>query len=115
MLRILTLITFQAIQDAFVLATKIYEFNACESRDRLGEDSRLVNSFALLLKDYESIRWKPTASITAKSIFLGYLETGGKGLPSLFRDAIFFVAGKLGIARKVYLDAATPQITHGTD
>jgi type IV secretory pathway VirB6-like protein len=63
-----------------------------------------------MLKDYESLRWKPTASITAKSIFLGYLETGGNGFPSIFRDAFFFSAGKLGIAKKVYLDAATPQV-----
>jgi len=67
-------------------------------------------SFAMMVKDYENLRWNPTSSITAKSIFLGYLETGGKGLPSLFRDAFFFFAGNMGLAQKVFLDAATPKI-----
>jgi len=92
------------------LATKIFEFNAFESRKLSSNDSSVEISFATMLKDYENLRWNPTSSITAKSIFLGYLETGGKGLPSLFRDAFFFCAGKLGVAQKIYLDAATPKI-----
>ncbi len=67
-------------------------------------------SFAMILREYENLRWNPTSLITAKSVLLGYLETGGQGFPSLFRDAFFFIAGKIGVAEKVFLDAATPKI-----
>jgi hypothetical protein len=63
-----------------------------------------------LLKDYEHVRWFPTTSITLKAGFLGYLETGQKGFLSGFRDAFFFFAGKIGLARKIFLDSATPKV-----
>ena len=62
------------------------------------------------MKEYEKIRWFPTTSITVKAAFIGYLEVGEKGFLSKFRDGFFTVAGKLGIARKVFLDAATPKL-----
>jgi 2-polyprenyl-6-methoxyphenol hydroxylase-like FAD-dependent oxidoreductase len=99
----------QAIQDAYCLANKIVEHNAnCEEAVADMEAER--RSLQDLLQEYESVRWFPTASITIKSIFLGYLETGGKGIPSKFRDALFFVLGKLGIAEQVFLDSATPNV-----
>jgi len=108
----------QAIQDAYTLAKKVFQHNAnCvmaasgempESREN-SEDVALLPLRALL-KEYERIRWLPTASITAKAAFLGYLETGEKGFLSKFRDAFFFVAGKIGLARKVFLDSATPKL-----
>ncbi len=69
-----------------------------------------LRSFPQLLKEYENTRWYPTTSITLKAAFLGYLETGGEGFLSKFRDAFFNVAGKVGVARKVFLDAATPRL-----
>jgi hypothetical protein len=62
-----------------------------------------------LLKEYENRRWLPTASITAKSAFLGYLEAGSSFF-SNFRDVFFFVMGKLGVAEKVFMDSAKPKL-----
>ena len=67
------------------------------------------NNLKQTLKEYENIRWGPTAFITLKSIVLGYVETGS-GLISKLRDTIFFVLGGLGIAQKVYLSAAIPKV-----
>jgi len=61
------------------------------------------------LKEYEHVRWLPTASITAKAAFLGYLEIGS-GWAGYFRDAFFFIMGKIGVAKKVFLDSATPKL-----
>ena len=74
------------------------------------EEGEKVLSLRDLLKDYEHTRWIPTASITIKSVFLGYLETGGNEFLSKFRDAFFFFAGKVGLARTIFLDAATPKL-----
>lgn len=95
----------QAVQDAYCLAKKIFEYNA-NCIDTGSDNTKLLQS---LLKDYEHIRWLPTASITFKAAFLGYLETGSPGFLCKFRDAFFFVAGKIGLARKVFLGAATPK------
>lgn len=108
----------QAIQDAYTLATKVFKHNAnCVtaasgeiSGSREKSDDVALLPLRALLKEYERIRWLPTASITAKAAFLGYLETGEKGFLSKFRDAFFFVAGKIGLARKVFLDSATPKL-----
>jgi len=117
----------QAIQDAYCLASKIFEHNAnClrqkeglliqqqssidENDDKKEEDELKILSLKQLLKEYENTRWAPTASITLKAGLLGYLETGDKGFLSGFRDVFFFVAGKIGLARKVFLDAATPKL-----
>ena len=104
----------QAIQDAYCLATKIAAHNTnCASGAVLqspdGTEESKASTLEELLKEYETLRWSPTASITLKSILLGYLETGGEGLPSKLRDSVFFTLGKLGIARKVFLDGATPK------
>mmetsp|Transcript_35802 Transcript_35802/g.106852 ORF Transcript_35802/g.106852 Transcript_35802/m.106852 type:complete len:427 (+) Transcript_35802:587-1867(+) len=104
----------QAVQDAYTLATKIFQHNAnCElnlSTNIDSSESETFRNLGTLLRDYENVRWPPTASITAKAVFLGYLETGAAGFLSKFRDTFFFVAGKVGIARKVFFDAATPKI-----
>lgn len=102
----------QAIQDAFCLATKIAEHNAVCTGGAVptdGTEESKASTLEELLKEYETLRWSPTASITLKSIMLGYLETGGEGFPSKLRDSVFFTLGKLGIARKVFLDGATPK------
>ena len=115
----------QAIQDAYTLSRKIFQHNANCIKDStntlVGSTTTIDNeetvvqddndkSLQELLKEYENKRWFPTASITAKAAFLGYLETGRKGFLSSFRDAFFFFAGKVGLAKKVFLDAATPKI-----
>jgi len=107
----------QAVQDSYSLATKIFEYNDIVSQwneapvsSAADEEIEKPKTLQKLLKEYEHRRWLPTASITAKSVLLGYLETGQKGFLSKFRDAFFFVAGKVGIARKVFLDSATPKV-----
>ena len=108
----------QAIQDSFCLASTIYQHNSnCHQKaNPLSTDSNdektsnEPESLKVLLNQYEKVRWAPTTSITLKAIFLGYLETGSRGFLSKFRDAFFFFAGKIGLAKKVFLDAATPQL-----
>jgi len=97
----------QAVQDAYCLASRIFEFNS--RLERRGEEQELV-SMQIALKHYEETRWPPTASITVKAGVLGYLETGGKGFLSSFRDSFFKFAGITGVARKVFLDGATPRV-----
>jgi flavin-dependent dehydrogenase len=96
----------QAIQDSYCLAKRIYDFNAHVKSD---EDEPPLGLKALL-KDYENLRWKPTASITLKACILGYLETGGPdGAYSKFRDVFFRFTFAVGVAGRVLLDAATPK------
>jgi len=99
----------QAVQDAYSLATAIFEHNA--NVEIICEDTNDdVKDLGALLRDYERKRWFPTTSITAKAIFLGYLETGYEGFLSKFRDVFFFTMGNIGVAKKVFLDAATPKV-----
>ncbi len=81
-----------------------------EGETEAEDEAKEIKSLPKLLKEYENTRWYPTTSITLKAAFLGYLETGGEGFLSKFRDTFFKVAGKVGIARKVFLDAATPRL-----
>ena len=68
-------------------------------------------SMQKLLREYESVRWLPTTSITAKATILGYLETGGRaGFYAKFRDAFFSTLTAVGITAKVLMDAATPKV-----
>jgi len=102
----------QAIQDSYSLACKIFEHNAnliptSAAQLETGDD---IKSLRALLKEYENTRWFATTSITLKAAFIGYLETGGEGFFSKFRDVFFTVAGKAGIARKVFLGSATPKV-----
>lgn len=107
----------QALQDGYTLASKICEYNDIVKGRAIpppvsadGEEEE-EKSLKVLLKEYEQRRWFPTASITIKSIFIGYLETGGiDGFYSKFRDVFFRVMGVVGVAKKVLLDAATPKL-----
>ena len=64
-----------------------------------------------LAKEYEKTRWLPTFNIFWKSLFLGYLETGGpSGVAAGFRDVFFKTMGALGVAQRVLLGAAIPKI-----
>lgn len=102
----------QAIQDAYCLAKKIYEHNA----RTLGtfesiplEEGEIEEKVSLkrLLKEYERQRWATATSISTKAAFLGYLEAS-QGFPAKFRDLFFSTMFRLGIAKKIFLGAATP-------
>ncbi|KAL7532967.1 hypothetical protein ACHAXR_004961, partial [Thalassiosira sp. AJA248-18] len=99
----------QALQDSCSLAAKILEYNSQVQHTLDLNDPSSKPDLKTLLKEYESRRWLPTTSITAKAAFLGYLEVG-PSLFSNFRDVFFFVMGKIGVVRKVFLDAATPKM-----
>lgn len=106
----------QALQDAYTLASKICHYNdVAQGRWSPppvveGEEEEEPKTLKVLLKEYERKRWFPTASITVKSALIGYLETGGvEGFYSKFRDVFFRVMGKIGVAKMVLLDAATPK------
>ena len=92
----------QALQDSYTLASKIHDYN-CKIKTDPGADLRTS------LKEYETIRWLPTTSITIKAALLGYLEVG-PSLLAKFRDAFFFVMGKAGVAKKVFLSSANPKM-----
>jgi salicylate hydroxylase len=98
----------QAIQDAFCLSAKIHEYNRQLLLNRPSTENTKLKDF---LKQYERTRWLPTFEIFLKSIFLGYLETGGShGAYSKFRDLFFKTMGKIGVARQVLLSAALPKV-----
>ena len=102
----------QAVQDSYCLARKISEYNkrlSTSSLELINEEEKSI-SLQEYLKDYENTRWKPTSDITLKAALLGYLETGGKGIPSKFRDVFFFTLDKLGVAQRIYLGGATPKV-----
>lgn len=105
----------QALQDAYTLGSKICEYNAVARGEVVvavnDEGEEEDKSLGKLLKEYEQTRWFPTFSITIKSSFLGYLETGGfDGFYAKFRDVFFKVMGFVGVARMVLLDAAKPKL-----
>jgi salicylate hydroxylase len=95
----------QAIQDAYCLVEKIFEYN---NRVQSGDDAADLQS---LFKDYEAIRWPACFNVFWKAAFLGYLETGGpNGIYAKFRDAFFKTMGLIGVASRVLLNAATPKV-----
>lgn len=104
----------QAIQDAYCLAKKIYEYNARSLGTfkspplGAGETGEEV-SLQKLLKEYERQRWATTTSISAKAGFLGYLEAS-EGFLAKFRDVFFSTMFRLGVAKKIFLGAATPNV-----
>ena len=99
----------QAIQDAYSLSLKVFQFNKEATDSTIDVES--IQGLKSLLREYESARWKPTTSITAKAAILGYLETGGRdGFYSKFRDVFFKVLVFIGLPTRVLLDAATPKV-----
>ena len=86
----------QAICDAYTLAREIKQVGARNE------------NVAEALRAYERKRIFPVARLLLNSRILGFLETQS-GAGALFRDAFFFVTGKLGIAKKVFLDGAVPR------
>jgi flavin-dependent dehydrogenase len=98
----------QAIQDACCLGAKVHEYNRQLLRSQPSRENVKLRDF---LKEYERTRWLPTFEIFLKSLFLGYLETGGfDGAYSKFRDVFFKAMGTIGVARQVLLSAAVPKV-----
>jgi hypothetical protein len=55
-----------------------------------------------VLRQYQNVRFSPTASITIKAAILGYLETGGRnGFYGKFRDLFFRILDLAGVPKKV--------------
>ena len=122
----------QAIQDAYCLVQQLYAYNAAvEEYNKNINDSFSSGETATTtstdtgneqppppppqlhsyLKAYEQTRWPSTFAVFWKSVFLGYLETGGfDGVYAKFRDGFFKAMGWIGVAERVLLDAATPKL-----
>ena len=113
----------QAIQDAYCLVqqldaynTAVHEYNdswtetATTSID--GRNNELPPpQLQHYLEAYEQTRWPSTFAVFWKSVFLGYLETGGfVGVYAKFRDVFFKFMGWIGVAERVLLSAATPKL-----
>ena len=119
----------QAIQDAHCLVQQIFAYNAAVHAYNNNNNNN-TNNEALqatddtteqppqsppILQDYwneyEKKRWPSTFGVFWKSVFLGYLETGGiHGFYAPFRNAFFKLMGALGVAERILLDAATPKL-----
>jgi len=100
----------QAIQDAYCLACKLYEYNMCLGSESLVEEES-PKGLEEYLKKYQDLRWRVTFDIFLKSLLLGYLETGGRdGIYAKFRDAFFKTMGLVGVAERVLFSAATPKV-----
>lgn len=87
----------QAICDGYRLAAELKQIGATHG------------SVQDALSTYQRKRFLATTRLLANSRILGFLETQGEGsFPgAAFRDAFFSTTGKLGIAEKVFVDAAT--------
>ena len=88
----------QALQDAYVLAQGITDIN------------NGLDSISNMVESYEKLRKFPTASLSFKSNFLGFVETLGGPLGGLIRDTFFRVMGTIGVAGFIFLDGAKPRI-----
>lgn len=61
-----------------------------------------------IAKSFENKRKLPTGLLSAKSGFLGALETLPGPVGGLVRDLFFVTVGKLGVAEYIFLDGAKP-------
>jgi hypothetical protein len=67
----------------------------------------LLNRFA---KSYEAKRKPSTSLLRAKSSVLGYVETLGTPVGVVAKESLFKFANFAGIAKKVFISAASPNI-----
>ena len=109
----------QALQDAYTLAREISDCNT-RAGDTISSASDAPSPAFLIEKTkalrkvskiFEAKRKLPTGLLSAKSGFLGALETLPGPVGGLFRDIFFFAVGKLGIAEYIFLDGAKPSPT----
>ena len=105
----------QGIRDADLLARTICRYNRDAAAGGLSDDGS--DDLTSRLRSFQRARWTQTTQISLKSIFLGYLETGSVEFPllSAFRDRFFSFAGKVGLAKYVWVDGATPKPKVGTE
>ena len=90
--------TNQALQDAYSLA------RCLRDRSLLQSDTDAVRG---ALRKYERERKFCAAKFAFNSLVLGAVETKA---PPIGRDLFFKTTAKLGIAKKVFLDGATPKV-----
>lgn len=84
----------QAISDAVSLARQL--------------DS--TRDYQSAFSSYHAKRIFPTTRLQLNSRILGAIETQESSAGCAFRDAFFGVTGKLGVAKQVFLDGATPRL-----
>lgn len=101
----------QALQDSFVLARKIKGLNALAASSLpLAWAVSPITPLQVAMLDYQRIRLLPTAIISIKSNFLGFVETQGGSLGCFARDNFFRFSNFFGVARAVLLSGALPSI-----
>jgi hypothetical protein len=102
----------QALQDAYSLAQDISTANRRAGdieKDSLSLSLKQKSvAIKMIAKDFETKRKLPTGLLSAKSIFIGALETPPGPLGGAVRDLFFVTVGKLGIAEYIFLDGAKP-------
>ena len=106
----------QALQDAYLLAQEISDANRragiSNNEDSITPSSAYLKEKAItsrkIAKSFESKRKLPTGLLSAKSGFLGALETLPGPVGGLVRDLFFVTVGKLGVAEYIFLDGAKP-------
>lgn len=85
----------QAIADAVALARRL---------------ERCYPDYEAAFRAYHRARFASTTRLQLNSRILGALETQQSPFGCAFRDAFFATTGRLGVARRVFLDGATPRI-----
>lgn len=85
----------QAIADAVSLAQRL---------------DQAFPDYSAAFQAYHAARFLTTTRLQLNSRILGALETQRSALGCAFRDGFFSVTGKLGVAKQVFLDGATPRI-----
>jgi hypothetical protein len=102
----------QALQDAYNLAQDISAANRRGGdidKDSLSPSVKQKSlATKMIAKEFESKRKLPTGLLSAKSVFLGALETLPGPLGGAVRDIFFVAVGRLGIAEYIFLDGAKP-------
>jgi hypothetical protein len=87
------------IQDAYSIASRLASLQT-------GKFSTLGEA----MRSYESARKPVVASLLAKSVLLGGVETLDGSVGSLVRDNFFAAMGAAGVAEKVLMDGATARV-----
>lgn len=108
----------QALQDALFLARGIGALNSRLRRPTEGGaaaeqwlfDKELLSELQELSGSYELRRKPPTALLSLKSSFLGRVETLSGGGGMFARDNFFRAMAALGIAERIFIGGAKPQL-----
>lgn len=102
----------QALQDAYNLAQDISNANRRAGEINQDSLSLFLNQKSIatrkIAREFEAKRKLPTGLLSAKSGFIGALETLPGPLGGVVRDLFFVAVGKLGVAEYIFLDGAKP-------